>query len=368
MLNTDSRPERGRRTHLRSRLTTCVAVSVLTVAGGLVASSTPAFGTVGETALSNTTTPTSTVASSGGSVTPATRPSQPVRLAGTDRFETAIATSAKEFPTDDAASAVVLARSDDYADALIGTTLATTKNAPLLFANGAVLTAATTTELQRVLAVGGTVYLLGGTTAIPTAIATTLTTLGYVPVRYAGADRYGTALAVADALDDPTTVVLATGLNFPDALAAGPGAAHLHGIVLLTDGTSLTDGVQAYLTAHPGAVYAAGGPAAAADPAATPLVGADRYATAVALASALFTEPANVGVASGTGYPDALTGGAFQGHAKGPILLSDPAALPASTSTYLKSSNATIVTTTLFGGTAALSTDVATAIGTALGL
>ena len=272
-----------------------------------------------------------------------------------------------EFPTADSAGAVVLARSDDFADALVGTTFAAAKNAPLLFANGAVLTAATTAEIQRVLPVGGTVYLLGGTSAIPAAVATTITTLGYVPVRYAGTDRFGTALAVADALNDPSTVVLATGFNFPDALAAGPGAAHLHGVVLLTDGASLTPAVQAYLTAHPGTVYASGGPAAAADRAATPLVGADRYATAAVLAGALFTGPTDVGVASGTVFPDALTGGSFQAHAGGPIVLSDPATLPTSTGSYLTTSDTTIVTTNLFGGTAALSVSVATAIATALG-
>jgi adhesin/invasin len=323
-------------------------------------------GTVGGTAITNTTTVAFTVASSGSA--PVTTPTTPVRLAGADRFGTAVATSAMEFPINQTAGAVVIARSDDFADALVGTTLAAAKNAPLLFADGAVLTPATIAEIQRVLPVGGTVYLLGGTSAIPSAVATTLTSLGFVPVRYAGTDRYGTALAVADALNDPTTVVLATGLNFPDALAAGPGAAHLHGVVLLTDGTSLTPAVQTYLTAHPGTVYAAGGPAVTADPGATPLTGADRYATAAALASALFIGPTDVGVASGTVFPDALTGGSFQAHADGPIILSDPHALPTSTGGYLTTSDTTIVTTNLFGGTAALSANVATAIATALGL
>ncbi len=154
-----------------------------------------------------------------------------------------------------------------------------------------VLTPATQAEIQRVLPAGGTVYLLGGTAAIPATVATSLTSLGFVPVRYAGADRFGTALAVADALNDPSTVLLATGVNFPDALAAGPAAAHVHGVVLLTNGSSLTPAVTAYLAAHPGTVYAIGGPAVAADPSATALSGADRYATAAAVASTLFAAP-----------------------------------------------------------------------------
>jgi putative cell wall-binding protein len=311
---------------------------------------------------------TAVVSGGGTGGTTPTVPATPVRLSGSDRFGTAIAASVVEFPTAGTAGAVVLARSDDYPDALVGTALAAAKNAPLLFANGGLLTAATQAEIQRVLPAGGTVYLLGGTTAIPASVATTLTSLGFVPVRYAGTDRFGTALAVADALNDPSTVLLATGVNFPDALAAGPAAAHIHGVVLLTNGSSLTPAVTAYLAAHPGTVYAIGGPAVAADPSATALSGADRYATAAMVASSLFTSPANVGVASGTAFPDALSGGAFQAHFGGPIVLTDPHILPTSTTAYLTAADRTIVTTNIFGGASALSATVQTEVSTALGL
>src|SRR6185437_12527687 len=128
---------------------------------------------------------------------------------------------------------------------------------------------------------------------------------GYVVVRYGGADRYATALAVADALGDPSTVMLATGTNFPDALAAGPAAASVGGVVLLSDGTALPSSVSTYLTAHPGKVYAIGGPAIIAYPSATALVGADRYATAAAVATKFFTSPTTIGVASGVKFADA---------------------------------------------------------------
>ena len=311
---------------------------------------------------------TYTAPAGGGGAPAPTTPAVPVRLSGTDRFGTAIAASTVEFPSAGTAGAVVLARADDYPDALVGAALAHAKNAPLLFANGGLLTAATQAEIQRVLPAGGTVYLLGGTAAIPATVATSLTSLGFVPVRYAGTDRFGTALAVADALNDPSTVLLATGVNFPDALAAGPAAAHLNGVVLLTNGSSLTPAVTAYLAAHPGTVYAIGGPAVAADPSATALSGADRYATAAMVASTLFTSTANVGVASGTAFPDALSGGAFQAHFGGPIVLTDPHILPTSTSAYLTATKGTIVTTNIFGGDTALSVTVQTAVGTALGM
>jgi putative cell wall-binding protein len=289
------------------------------------------------------------------------------RLSGADRFATAVAISATEIPTGHTAGAVVLARADDYPDALVGTALATARTAPLLFSSGATLQPQTQAEIQRVLLPGGTVYLLGGTNAIPASVAATLSSLGYVVVRYAGADRYGTALAVADALGDPSTVLLATGTNFPDALAAGPAAAHVGGIVLLTDGTAMPPSLSAYLVAHPGKVYAIGGPAIIADPAATSVVGTDRYGTAVAVATRFFTAPPAVGVASGVAFADALAGGPLLAHAGGPLLLSDPSVLSASTSAYLTTNEATLPNTWLFGGTSAISSSVQTEIAVAVG-
>ena len=86
----------------------------------------------------------------------------PVRLAGADRFGTANATAAAEFPNAGSAGAVVLARADNYPDALVGTALAAAKNAPLLFVSGS-LTPETQATIVHVLPAGGTVYLLGGT-------------------------------------------------------------------------------------------------------------------------------------------------------------------------------------------------------------
>jgi putative cell wall-binding protein len=354
---------------LTSPVAIAAGTSVQVIARGVVNPSASSYTLTAYTSL-NTTVATSTlytIAAATSAAPGTTIPSSPIGIAGTDRFGTAIAASQEEFPVADSARSVVLARSDVYADALVGTTLAADEHGPLLFANGGSLTAATQAEIQRVLPLGSTVFLLGGTSAIPDSVITTLTSLGYPTVRYAGTDRYGTALAVAAALGDPTTVLLATGTNFPDALSAGPAAAHLGGVVLLTDGSSLTSGVQSYLSSFPGTVYAVGGPAAAADPAATALVGADRYGTAVDVASDLFAAPVSLGVASGTAFPDALSGGAFEALSGGPILLSDPTSLPSETSSYLTDEEARILTTTTFGGSSALSSTVQSQIATAVG-
>jgi hypothetical protein len=155
--------------------------------------------------------------------------------------------------------------------------------------------------------------------------------------------------------------LLTTGLDFPDGLAAGPAAAHIGGAVLLTDGPVVPPETQAYLTAHASATYAAGGPAVAADPSAIAVAGADRYATAAAIATRFFPAPAIVGMATGANFPDALSGGAALAHAGDPLLLTDPAAVPGVTASYL-SSIPTVEGIMLFGSTTAISASVANSL------
>lgn len=151
----------------------------------------------------------------------------------------------------------------------------------------------------------------------------------------------------------------ATGLDFPDALSAGAAAAHLGGAVLLTDGDAQAPETASYLSAHPSPKrYTVGGEAAAADPAATPIFGADRYATAAQVAEQLFGAPSTFGAALGTNYPDALAGAAHIGALGGPLLLVGASApLPTPTAGYL-SNTATLTGGYLYGGTAAVGDDV----------
>ena len=109
--------------------------------------------------------------------------------------------------------------------------------------------------------------------------------------------------------------------------------------------------------------YAIGGPAHQADPNATPIVGSDRYATSVAVASTFWAAPNNqnafVGFASGAAFPDALSGSAnIAGHG-GPLLLVPPAGpLPASLASYLSALPAVTATGLVYGGTSAVGDDV----------
>ncbi len=285
------------------------------------------------------------------------------RLAGGDRIGTAIAISQNAFPAAGSAKAVVLTAAYNFPDALAGAPLAAAKDGPVLLTDPGLLTPATLTEIQRVAPTGSTVYILGGPAAIATTIDSALMAANYNPQRIAGVDRFDTSVKIAEALGSPTTVMLATGDIFADALSAGPAAASVHGAVLLTDGTKLPPTVAAYLSglASP-TVYDIGDAAGLAYPSGTLLAGGDRFATSALVAEKFFTNPTVVGVATGWNFPDALAGAGAMGVMGGPVLLSDPFILPSADALYLTNQASSITQAFLFGGTSSLSPAIATTV------
>jgi len=277
-----------------------------------------------------------------------------VRLAGTDRIGTGIATAQAMWQTH-GAGAVVLARSDHFADALAGGPLAASLNAPILLNPTAVLDPRVLAEIHRVLPAGGDVHLLGGTTSLTPSVASALTQAGYDVHRHGGADRYATAVAIAQAIGSPERLLLVSGRDFPDGLSAGAAAARLDGAVLLTDGGRLPAATSAYLDDHLGTpVTAIGGPAAAAQPTAPSIVGSDRYETARLVADQLFPEEvAWAGLASGERFPDALVAGAHLGRVGGPLLLARAASIPTTVEAWLRQHVTTGVV--VYGGSSAVS-------------
>jgi putative cell wall-binding protein len=153
--------------------------------------------------------------------------------------------------------------------------------------------------------------------------------------RIAGGDRYATGAAVSAATFVPgvPVVFVATGNDFPDALAAGPAAARLGGPVLLVGQAGLGDAVAAELARlQPASIVILGGPSVVGDdvaaalaayaPSVTRIAGADRYETAAAVSAAVFAAPVPVVfVATGLNFPDALVGAAAGARLGGPVLL-----------------------------------------------
>lgn len=233
----------------------------------------------------------------------------PLRIQGatetTEAVTQAVAVSQAVF-AEASATYAVLARADLFPDALGGSALGFGE-APLLFARSTgALPAETAAELQRVVRPGSTVFLLGGTAALPANLDDELRQLGFEPQRLAGIGREGTASQVADIVVESYgdegggpalgTVIVATGSNWPDAVAAGSIGARYGIPVLLTPTDLLHPNTAEALQRHaPERVLLIGGEAAinaqvAADIAALTdaqidrLAGATRTGTAVAVA------------------------------------------------------------------------------------
>jgi subtilisin family serine protease/putative cell wall-binding protein len=192
----------------------------------------------------------------------------------TSAIPQAVAVSQTMF-ADDSAAHVVLARQDDFADALAGSTLAFGAG-PLLYADATgPLPAATRAELERVLPAGHIVYLLGGPAALSSGLDAELRALGYEPVRLAGPTREATAATVAREVRRrlpelgaqlPSEVLLATRGNWPDAVSAGALGAMFGIPILLTPPTELHPETADVLTdLKPRVVFVVGGTGVVSD-------------------------------------------------------------------------------------------------------
>ncbi|MFD0630677.1 N,N-dimethylformamidase beta subunit family domain-containing protein [Catenulispora yoronensis] len=261
------------------------------------------------------------------------------RVAAADRYGTAAAISRYAFPS--GASSVYIANGTAFADALTGAPAAGHDKAPTLLTDTGALPAATAAELNRL--APQTIYVLGGPAVVSDAVVAQLARYahGGGVRRLAGADRYGTAVAVSQHAFAPGVPVayVAAGTGYPDAMAAGAAGAHEGAPVLLTDSNALTASTAAELQRlHPTKIVVLGGLKAVSGTVQAQLwnyapvtraAGADRYQTAAALASMTQHQGTvdTVFLANGLTLADGLTGGAAAGLVGAPLLTTDSGGL-----------------------------------------
>lgn len=198
--------------------------------------------------------------------------------------------------------------------------------------------------------------------------------------RISGTDRYATAIAIAK-VAYPTTapiVYLATGSNYPDALAAAPAAVLERGPLLLTPPDSLPSNVAAEITSlHPARIVLVGGVGAISDqvqnqlaglaPTVDRIAGTDRYQTARLVVQDAFlgspgTPVTSAYLATALNYPDALSAAAAAGAKGVPVLLVNGQSTAVDSATLGLISRLGITTVTIAGGTAVVSPGVASSL------
>ncbi|CAN5332385.1 hypothetical protein BH23ACT9_BH23ACT9_23260 [soil metagenome] len=198
----------------------------------------------------------------------------PRRVAGPDRFATAAAVAAEVVAA--GAEIVPYVVEGEHADpargwpdAVATGPLAAFEGRPILLVNAQRLPQATVDALNAIGATGVTV--VGGEAAVSPQVASAIADEGFAVQRVAGASRYATSALLharmVEAGMDGREVWLATGANWPDALAAGPAVSFLGHTLALVDGTDL-DGspeTRALLGPDTTAVHLLGGTSAISD-------------------------------------------------------------------------------------------------------
>ncbi|WP_153390248.1 cell wall-binding repeat-containing protein [Ornithinicoccus hortensis] len=184
------------------------------------------------------------------------------RISGADRYETA-ALLAAGYPT--GLPTVYLATGQNFPDALTGAALADSQGAPVLLTRAGELPESTADALEAL--APESVVVFGGSAAVSDDVLAAVTEIVPDTSRMSGADRYGTAAAIAAQFPkDVDTAYLATSLDFPDALTG----AHLAGSqsvpVLLSRPEALNPTtVEALTGLSPQGVTLLGGTAALSD-------------------------------------------------------------------------------------------------------
>ncbi len=161
------------------------------------------------------------------------------RLAGANRYATAARVATTTFPAP--VPQVLIATGAGFADALAGGAVGAKTNSPVLLVSRNNLPADTAAALRKLQP--RNIAVLGGTGVISDAVLDALKSfaVGGGVTRLAGGDRYTTAARLAQVFWPTTTpvVYLATGRNFPDALAGVPAAGRDSAPLLLVEPTCM---------------------------------------------------------------------------------------------------------------------------------
>lgn len=255
------------------------------------------------------------------------------RLAGSNRCATAIAVAneMKAVLGLTTFDSIIITSGNSYADALAGSHLAVKEKAPILLYR-ADSAGSNLAYIQKNLTTGGTVYILGGTAAVPASVDASLEAAGIQVIRLAGDDRYDTNLAILAECDvsSGAEILVCVGGKFADSLSA---SATGKPILLINDRKqALTASQIAYLKSLRNISFTIiGGTSAISDKLVndlsaygtinTRLSGANRYATSVAIAEHYSTDTDTIVLAYGKNYPDGLCGGPLACFLGAPLLL-----------------------------------------------
>jgi putative cell wall-binding protein len=274
------------------------------------------------------------------------------RYGGATRYDVAALISTLAF--EPGVPVVYIASGEKFPDALSAGPAAARQDGALLLTASRSLPEPTreaivTLEPQKIVVVGGEASVSAGVYAQLSALQPNIQ-------RISGADRYEVSRNVidyafcdqvtGDCPDGAKTVFAASGANFPDALSAGPAAAHVDGAVLLVPSGEWRVDYPTQVLLHrlgTNQIYVVGGPASVSESVLMDLVGAiqgqgggsriggaDRYEVSANVNAQIFTTGETAMLASGSVFADALSGGPVAATIDAPLFLAQRDCFPGS--------------------------------------
>lgn len=261
---------------------------------------------------------------------------QVTRISGKDRITTSVEISKSAYTTSES---VVLASGFNFADALSAGQLASALNAPLLLSSQNKLDSQTKNEIERLKA--KKVYVVGGDNAISkTGVDTTLKSENIGVTRLEGQDRYSTSQKVMEKTKEiinPEYLLIASGKNFPDALAATSFFVNHKSVMVLSDGVTYPQSnLQEIAIGGVNQLPLKGFTGRRVS-------GKDRYETALEIAKLSFDKNNNAILASGQVFADSLSAVSLTKKHSAPIILTQSDYLTENAKKYLNGKNVFIV-------------------------
>ena len=285
------------------------------------------------------------------------------RLYGSDRYGTTTAVASRLRETIDPYKpykCMVLVSGKNFPDALSGSFFASVHNAPLLLVSEG--------SRDRIydyivnnLEDGSTIYVLGGTGAVPDSCLEGLEPR-YTVKRLYGKNRYDTNIAILKDLGIGSgRILVCTGENFADSLSA---SAVPYPMLLVKD--KLNNDQKEFLkNLNNPQFFIIGGTGAVSETIAeelreygtveTRIYGKNRYETSLKIAQIFFLKPKYAVLATGKNFPDGLSGGPLAYHLHAPLILVDPKGNP-DVAAYLE--DIKVMEGYVLGGTGVVSQEV----------
>lgn len=264
------------------------------------------------------------------------------RISGIDRYDTAVKASKKTFK--EGSKYIVIASGEGFADALVGGSLTSQVNAPMLLVTKNSISKEVKDEILRLKP--EEIFVLGGENTISKNVENEINKLNIKTERLAGKDRMMTGQAISakrweianpnsPGMTDMDAVI--NGYNFADALTAGPFVGEMTKLkiefytlspFMKGDPVSGIDMVFGGISSVPQ------GPIEKYR-----FAGVDRYGTAVEVAKAyknvLRKDIDTIVLVDGTKYPDALASASVASMNNGAVLLTNPKKLSKLTKKYI---------------------------------